>query len=527
VIWICLTDSWPVRKRDPYTAATDRREASMAQGETVNRIPTLLEAFVPLVVLVVLLALSVHLFGADSSYGANQIVLVISAAVAAVIGIRNGHSWVHIQEAVVRGISTGMTGILILLAVGALIGAWMIGGTVPAMIFYGMKILDPTFFFVSSAVLCAVASLAIGSSWTTAGTLGIGLIGVAQGLGLSPAATAGAVISGAYFGDKMSPLSDTTNLAPAVAGAELFEHIRHMLWTTIPAFVGALAIFTALGLRGGAATDVALGDTGAVLAHRFDLSLWTLVPLVFVFGMAAMRRPALPVILGGAALGALVAVWKQPDRVLEFAGADGLSTGMALAKGVWMALFDGYTASTGDEAVDALLSRGGMSSMLNTMWLVVCALSFGAVMEHTGLLSRLIQGILRVATSTGALISAVIVTAFGSNIVTADQYMSIVLPGRMFRAEFRRRRLAARNLSRAIEDAGTLTSPLVPWNTCGAYMSATLGVATLAYLPFCFFNLFSPLISAFYGFRGFTIDPLEPAAAADSDQAAEPSAPVS
>ncbi len=492
----------------------------MARGERLNRIPTLLQAFVPLAVLIVLLSLSVHLFGSDSSYGANQIVLVISAAVAAAIGIRNGHSWAHIQKAIVAGISTGMGGILILLAVGALIGAWMISGTVPAMIFYGMKILDPSFFFVSSALLCAVASLAIGSSWTTAGTIGIGLIGVAQGLGLSTAATAGAVISGAYFGDKMSPLSDTTNLAPAVAGAELFSHIRHMLWTTVPSFLIALAIFTVLGLRGGATADLELGNTSAVLAAQFNLSAWTLLPLLFVFGMAAMRRPALPVILGGAALGVLIAAWKQPERVLAFAGGEGLSTGMTLLKGVWTALFDGYVASTGDETVDALLSRGGMSGMLNTVWLVICALSFGAVMEHTGLLSRLIQAVIRAANTTGALISAVIVTAIGSNIVTADQYMSIVLPGRMFREEFRRRKLAARNLSRAIEDAGTLTSPLVPWNTCGAYMSATLGVATLAYLPFCFFNLLSPFISAAYGFKGFTIEPLEPAQ--EPDAIAEP-----
>ena len=483
----------------------------MARGEQLNRIPTLLQAFVPLAVLIVLLSLSVHLFGADSSYGANQIVLVISAAVAAAIGIRNGHSWAHIQKAIVTGIGTGMGGILILLAVGALIGAWMISGTVPAMIFYGMKILDPSFFFVSSALLCAVASLAIGSSWTTAGTIGIGLIGVAQGMGLSPAATAGAVISGAYFGDKMSPLSDTTNLAPAVAGAELFSHIRHMLWTTVPSFLIALTIFTVMGLRGGSSAELELGNTSAVLSAQFDLSGWTLLPLVFVFGMAAMRRPALPVILGGALLGAVIAAWRQPERVMAFVSGVGLSEGMVLLKGVWTALFDGYVASTGDETVDALLSRGGMSGMLNTVWLVICALSFGAVMEHTGLLSRLIQAVIRAANTTGALISAVIVTAIGSNIVTADQYMSIVLPGRMFREEFRRRRLAARNLSRAIEDAGTLTSPLVPWNTCGAYMSATLGVATLAYLPYCFFNLISPFISAAYGIKGFTIEPLEPA----------------
>jgi NhaC family Na+:H+ antiporter len=474
-------------------------------GDSI-RVPSLLQALTPLAVLVVLLSVSVWFFGADSSQGANQIALILAAAVAAMIAIRNGESWGDIQEAIVRGISTAMAAILILFAIGALIGTWSLAGTVPAMIYYGLKVLSPTVFYPTACVICALTSLAIGSSWTTAGTLGIGLMGIAQGLGLSPEITAGAVISGAYFGDKMSPLSDTTNLAPAIAGTELFTHIRHMAWTTGPSFVIALVAFTVIGFAGsGPAGPADLGDMPAVLAANFDLSIWTLVPLVAVLGLALARFPALPVILFGALLGAVFAAMLQPDLVAAYGSGPGVPDGWAVLKGAWISLFDGYSANTGNALVDDLLSRGGMSSVLTTVWLILSALTFGAVLEHAGMLQRIIQGVIRSAKSTGALVSAVVFTSIGTNIATGDQYIAIVLPGRMFRAEFRRRRLAARNLSRTIEDAGTLTSPLIPWNTCGAYMSTTLGVATLAYLPWCFLNLVNPLIAILYGIRGFTI----------------------
>ena len=470
------------------------------------RVPSLLQALTPLAVLVLLLSLSVWFFGADSSQGANQIALILSACVAALVAIRNGESWSDIQEAIVRGISTAMAAILILFAIGALIGTWSLAGTVPAMIYYGLKVLSPTVFYPTACLICAFTSVAIGSSWTTAGTLGIGLMGIAQGLGLSPEITAGAVISGAYFGDKMSPLSDTTNLAPAVAGTELFTHIRHMAWTTGPSFIIALVLFTAVGLTGSGHEGAAsLGDMPAVLEERFNLSVFTLVPLLAVLGLALARFPALPVILFGAILGAVFAAVLQPDLVAAYGGAPDLPSGWAMLKGAWIALFDGYSADTGNALVDDLLSRGGMSSVLTTIWLILSALTFGAVMEHAGMLQRIIQGVIRSAKSTGALISAVVFTSIGTNVATGDQYIAIVLPGRMFRAEFRRRRLKARNLSRSIEDAGTLTSPLIPWNTCGAYMSTTLGVATLAYLPWCFLNLVNPLIAILYGMRGFTI----------------------
>jgi len=471
----------------------------------------LIDSLIPVIVLIILLSGAVYLFGSDSSAGANQIVLIIAAMVAAVIAVRNGHPWREIERAIIEGISTAMGAMLILLAVGALIGTWLMAGTVPAMIYFGLKLLHPQFFFVATCLICAVSSLSIGSSWTVAGTLGVGLIGVALGFGLSPEITAGAVVSGAYFGDKMSPLSDTTNLAPAVAGTDLFTHIRHMAWTTGPSFLTALVLFLVLGLRADIElTSSALQEMMQTLAASFDLSVLTLLPLFLVFTLAFRKFPPLPTILIGALVGAAIAIVLQPDVVIALAGSEELSRSLALAKGVWKALADGYVSTTGVVAVDELLSRGGMSSMLTTIWLIICALSFGAVLEHAGMLERLIRSALRAAHSTGSLILTTALTCIGINIVAADQYISIVLPGRMYKAEFRRRGLDARNLSRVIEDCGTLTSPLVPWNTCGAYMAATLGVATFAYLPFAFFNLINPLVSVGYGFFGITITKLEP-----------------
>lgn len=487
--------------------------------------PSLLDALIPVVSLILLLALTVYLFGSDAVSGPTQIVLILGAAIAAIIAVRNGHKWADIQEAVVAGIGTAMGAILILLAVGSLIGAWLISGTVPSLIYYGLDLLDPRFFFAATCLICSIASLATGSSWTTAGTLGVALVGVAMGLGLSPAIAAGAIISGAYFGDKMSPLSDTTNLAPAVAGSELFEHIRHMMWTTGPAYLIALTLFLFLGF--GVDAEAGTGSLAALQAtldDSFNISLWTLLPLVLVLWLAARKAPPLPTILAGALAGGVLAVILQPQVVLTYAASPELAAPLALAKGVWLALADGYVSATGVGEVDSLLSRGGMSSMLTTIWLIVTALAFGAVMEHAGMLLRLIQSTLRAAKSTGSLVATVIVSCIGMNIVAADQYISIVLPGKMFKAEFQRRNLEAKNLSRVLEDSGTMTSSLVPWNTCGAYMAATLGVATVAYAPFAFFNLINPLVSLFYGFTGITITRIEPPASGDprGDEVAPP-----
>jgi NhaC family Na+:H+ antiporter len=479
---------------------------------TTPRPPSLLDAIIPVAVLILLLALAVYLFGSDASSGPTQIVLVFGAAVAAIIAIRNGHRWADLQTAMIGGISTAMGAILILLAVGALIGTWLMSGTVPALIYYGLELLNPRYFFVATCLICSIASLATGSSWTVAGTLGVALIGVAMGLSLSPAIAAGAVISGAYFGDKMSPLSDTTNLAPAVAGTDLFTHIRHMTWTTGPSYIIALVLYLVIGLGSDVDGDgVALEGLMATLDSSFNVTPVALLPLVVVFFLAMRKVPPLPTILLGALLGGLLAVVLQPDAVLSFAGGGELPTALAMTKGVWLALADGYVASTGVPEVDDLLTRGGMSSMLTTIWLILAALAFGAVMEQAGMLLRLIQGALKAAKSTGSLVTTVVLSCIGINIIAADQYIAVVLPGKMFQAEFKRRNLDPRNLSRILEDAGTLTSPLVPWNTCGAYMAATLGVATFAYLPYAFLNLINPLVSILYGITGISIKRLDPA----------------
>jgi NhaC family Na+:H+ antiporter len=378
--------------------------------------------------------------------------------------------------------------------------------------------LSPQWFFAAACLICSVAALATGSSWTVAGTLGVALIGVSMGLGLSTGIAAGAIISGAYFGDKMSPLSDTTNLAPAVVETDIFTHIRHMAWTTGPSYTVALFLFAIVGLGPETHSDsLALQQLMATLEQNFNISVFALLPLMVVLYMAYKKIPPLPTILFGALLGGVLAVILQPEVVLRFADSPDLSRGIAMTRGVWLALADGFVSTTGVAEVDDLLTRGGMSSMLVTIWLIITALAFGAVLEHAGMLQRMIDGALKRAKSTGSLITTVVLSCIGINIVAADQYIAIVLPGKMYRAEFARRKLDPKNLSRVIEDSGTLTSPLVPWNTCGAYMAATLGVATLSYLPFVFFNLINPVVSVIYGFTGFTIVKLD-----EADEVAEP-----
>ena len=471
-----------------------------------TRSPSLTDALIPVVALILMLALSVTLFGSDSSYGPNQIVLILGAAIASIIALKNGFAWTDILNAIIDGISTAMGAILILLSVGALIGTWLMSGTVPSLIYYGLEILSPGWFYAAACIICAISALSIGSSWTVAGTLGVALIGIAGGLGLNPAIAAGAIVSGAYFGDKMSPLSDTTNLAPAVVGTDLFTHIRHMAWTTGPSFLIALILYAIIGLGVDAESDLdALNGMQTALGENFNIGMVTLLPLVVVFIMAFKKIPPIPTILLGAFLGGALAVVNQPQVVIAFADSPDLSPALAMTKGVWMALADGYTSTTGIADIDDLLTRGGMSSMLNTIWLIICALSFGAVLEHSGILRRLIESALAAAKTTGSLIMTVVLSCIGINIVAGDQYIAIVLPGKMYKAEFARRNIDPRNLSRVIEDSGTLTSPLVPWNTCGAFMAGTLGVATLAYLPFAFLNLINPVISIIYGFTGFTI----------------------
>ncbi len=476
---------------------------------SAKRDPSLLQAAIPVLVLVGLLSASVYLFGDGSSGGPNQIALILSAGVGILIGLYNGYRWHELEKGIVQGISLAMGALLILLVVGSLIGTWILSGVVPTMIYYGLKILSPAVFYAAACVICALVAVATGSSWTTASTVGIALVGVATAQELNMGLTAGAIISGAYFGDKMSPLSDTTNLAPAMAGTDLFTHIRHMVWTTVPSLALAVVLYAIIGWFSPVPQETAdLNLILRALEEQFRIGPHLLIPAAFVLVLVQRKMPAFPALLIGALVGGVFAVLFQQQAVLTYVGKTDLPRTVALLKGFWMALFKGFSLSSGNDALDSLLSRGGMASMLNTIWLILSAMMFGGVMETTRMLEKIATTILRFVSGTGTLISATLLTAFGMNIVASDQYIAIVLPGRMYRAEYQKRRLHPKNLSRALEDAGTLTSPLVPWNTCGAFMAQTLGVPTFTYFFYCFFNIITPFVSAIYGFTGFTIEML-------------------
>ena len=482
------------------------------EGKVQNRIkpPTLLDALIPIIFLIVLLASAVYLYGADGIGGPIQVALMLSMMIAGLIGLKNGHKWAEMGKAAVDGISQAMGAIFILLGVGALIGTWTMAGTIATIVHYGVQFLDPNWYYLACAVICGVLALSIGSAWTVAGTLGVGLIGIANLLGVSPEITAGAVISGAYFGDKMSPLSETTNLAPAVAGSDLFTHIKNMLWTTLPSILIALVIFAVIGLRGVFSAPLDLTVVLEAIESIFNVGLLTLIPLLVVLIMSLRRIAAFSTILVGALVGGLMAVILQPEVVLAFVDDPGLSTPVAMVKGIWSAMATGFVVESPYEGLNVLFSRGGMASMLETVWLIISAMAFGGVMEATGLLVRLIQPVLKAAKTDRSLLVATGLTSIGINIVAGDQYMAIVLPGRMYRDIYNEKGIAPETLSRQIEDTGTITSPLIPWNSCGAYMSATLGIATFAYLPYCFFNLINVAISLIYAVIGFQIKRIKP-----------------
>ena len=480
--------------------------------ETDKRSIPLWLALLPLLFLITMLAASVSLFNDNSSYGPNQIALLLAAGAAALIGLYLGETWADMERAMVEGISLALKACLILLAVGSLIGSWMLAGTAPAVIYAGLGILDPSWFYPAALIICALVAVSIGSSWTTAGTIGIALMGISQIMDLSLPITAGAVISGSYFGDKMSPLSDTTNLAPAMVGVDLFVHIRHMAWTTVPSFLISLVLFTIIGLNteAAAAPVESIESARSLLRENYTIAWPTILPLVLLLVLAMRKVSAFPTISIGALAGCVVALIWQPELVQSFGNPEGdLSRWAGSIRALFVALADGFQISTGSDSLDSLLSRGGMSSMLNTVWLIMSAMCFGGVMEHTGLLKRIVDALLKGVHGTGSLITTTVLTGIGMNIIAADQYIAIVLPGRMYRVEFARRGLAPQNLSRTLEDAGTMTSALIPWNTCGAFMAATLGVPTLAYAPYAFLNLMNPVIAIIYGITNFRIVPLE------------------
>lgn len=479
-------------------------------GPTV-RTPSLFDALLPLAVLALLIGGSVALFGLDALDGPIQVALVLCAAVASLIVLKNGHSWEEVQAAGQEAMSSVTSATFILLAVGALIGTWNLSGTIPTLVYYGIQVLSPGWYYAAAALICAVVALSIGSSWTTAGTVGVGLVGIAVMLGVSPAITAGAVISGAYLGDKTSPLSETTILTAQMVGVPPQEHIKRQVWTSVPAFGVALLVFLVLGwVRGPSAGQTVATTTDLhTLNEYYWISPVNLLPLALLVYLSIRKTPASLALLAAALFAGLMAPFTQPDLVAQFVSGSGNAV-IEAVKATWQAMATGFHLDTGVADVDQLVSRGGMDSMLLTLWLIFGAVTFGTILEHFGLISRLIDPMVAAARSTGRLFVTVFATAFGLNVVAGDQYIALVLPSRIFRAEFARRGLAPTNLSRLAADSGTVTSPLVPWNSCGAFMAATLGVSTMLYLPFAVFCYVSPLLSVLYGVTGFRIEKVAP-----------------
>ena len=458
---------------------------------------SLMEALIPLLVLIGLLVLNVYLYGDDTLGGANQFALIIGAAVAACVGFANKVSYDKMMSEVASNFQSTAGAILILLMVGALAGTWMLSGIIPTMIYYGLKILHPTIFLPATVVICSIISVATGSSWTTSATVGIALIGIGKALGIPLGMTAGAVISGAYFGDKMSPLSDTTNLASAMAKADLFDHIKYMMLTTVPSILITIVAFTVIGVlkdtSGGAETAAML----TTIESTFNISpLLFIVPVIVVFLIIKKTKPFIA-LFAGAMLGGVAAVIFQSDIVTTVAGMDSFS-GLAAYKGVMNALTTDIAIESSDADLNDLFSSGGMHGMLGTIWLIMCAMIFGGVMDAIGALARISGALLSLGRSMFGLFAATVSSALALNLTASDQYLSIVVTGKMFDKAYEEADLAPENLSRTIEDAGTVTSVLIPWNTCGAYQSGVLGVPVLEYAAFAIFNYLSPFMTLLF-----------------------------
>ncbi len=473
-----------------------------------TRRPKLYEALIPVVFLTLLISVNVFIFGDDALGGSNQMVLILSAAVAALVAIRIGHRWETLHKGIVKAIGSAMSAILILFLIGSLAGTWLLSGIVPSMIYYGLQILNPTIFLVAACVVSAIVSLATGSSWSTVATLGVALLGIGRTLGIPEGIIGGAIISGAYFGDKMSPLSDTTNLAPAMAGTDLFTHIRYMAWTTVPSISIALIIFMVIGLT--RAQDGAINDIQPVLTAIDDT--FRISPLLFlvpalVITLIIRKVPALPALLAGTLAGGIFALIFQPHIVYQVSGVED-PFAVAAYMAVMKAMYTNISVVTDHEMVNSLLQTGGMSGMLNTVWLIICAMIFGGIMESSGLLQRITQSVIKLAHNTGSLVASTAGTCLFFNITASDQYLAIVVPGRMFADTYKKRGLSPQNLSRTLEDSGTVTSVLVPWNTCGATQSAVLGVPTVAFLPYAFFNLISPFMTVLFAYLNIRISRL-------------------
>ena len=454
-------------------------------------------ALIPLIVLIGLLAFNVIVYGDDALSGSNQFILLIGGAVAAMVGFANKISYQTMLDRVADNLKSVTGAILILLFVGALAGTWLISGVIPAMIYYGLQILHPSIFLPACVIICALISLATGSSWTTSATVGIALIGIGKALGIPVGMVAGAVLSGAYFGDKLSPLSDTTNLAPAMAGAELFTHIRYMTHTTVPSILVTLIVFIILGIGFSGDGTANSQELLAAMNEVFTINLLLFIVPIIVIVMIVRKTPPLVALFVGTILGTIAALIFQQELLLSLSGESKLSV-----YGTYQVIIDAITVSTEIETTSAALTdlfqSGGMEGMLGTIWLIICAMAFGGVMDAIGALSTISAALLSIAQSTFQLFASTVASCLTINITASDQYLSIVVPGKMFEKAYKNRGLAPENLSRTLEDSGTVTSVLIPWNTCGAYQSGVLGVDVSQYFFYAIFNWLSPFMTLFF-----------------------------
>ncbi|RMB59558.1 Na+/H+ antiporter NhaC [Dokdonia sinensis] len=471
----------------------DKNNEKIVENTALN----IWEALIPVFALVGMLAFNVFVFGDDALSGSNQFILLLGGAVAAIVGYFNKVKYDTMVEEVSQNLKSTSGAILILLMVGALAGTWLVSGIIPTMIYYGLQILNPTIFLAACVIICAVISVATGSSWTTSATVGIALIGIADALGIPLGMTAGAVLSGAYFGDKLSPLSDTTNLAPAMAGTDLFTHIKYMTLTTVPTVIVTLIVFIILGFTLETSGEA---DTEAILASidaSFNISPWLFIVPVLVIGLIIKKTPPLIALLAGTLLGAVAALIFQPDVILAISGADSLTFTSAY-KGVLNAITVDTAIPTDNESLNDLFSSGGMAGMLGTIWLIICAMVFGGIMDAIGALATISKALLSMFHSTFGLFASTVASCLALNVTASDQYLAIVVPGKMYSKAFADKGLAPENLSRTLEDSGTVTSVLVPWNTCGAYQSGVLGVSVYDYFVYAIFNWLSPFMTLLF-----------------------------
>ena len=468
------------------------------QKIVVNKELNIWEALIPVFALIIMLFFNVFfVYGDDALSGSNQFVLLLGASVAAIVGFRNKVSYKVMIEEIDENIKSTSGAILILLMVGALAGTWLLSGIIPTMIYYGLQILSPTIFLAACVIICAVISIATGSSWTTSATVGIALIGIGNALGISAGMTAGAVLSGAYFGDKMSPLSDTTNLAPAMAGGDLFDHIKYMGYTTIPSVIVTLIVFTIIGFSIDTSGTTDVSDKLEAMKEVFNITPWLFVVPVAVIGLIIKKTPPLVALLLGTLMGAIAALIFQPELVIQVAGATEL-TFISGYKGVMDAMTIDTAFVTSSEELNELFTSGGMAGMLGTIWLIICAMVFGGVMDAIGALAVISKTILNMFDSVFGLFASTVASCLALNATASDQYLAIVVPGKMYAQAYRDKNLAPENLSRTLEDSGTVTSVLIPWNTCGAYQSKVLGVGVAEYFVYAIFNWLSPFMTLLF-----------------------------